>query len=171
MSAGIAAGTDHIPAHPRPAQALLVSRSSGEQFPGTWRLVSWNIEKAGGELTGSPLGQDPLGWIMYRPEGSMCVALMRPDRPQFVSNNLIEGTPEEIKAGFEGYIGYCGTYEVNDRERLIIHHIELSSFPNWVGTEQKRYFEFAADRLILKSPPLTLLGEAQVHRLVWQRLN
>jgi hypothetical protein len=171
MSAATAVDSNHIAGRPRAAPALLVSRSSGEQFQGTWRLVSWNIKKADGELTGSPLGSDPLGWIMYRPEGSMCVALMRPDRPQFASNNLMEATPEEIKACFEGYIGYCGTYEVNDRERLIIHHIELSSFPNLVGTQQKRHFELAGDRLILKTPPLTLLGEAQVHRLVWQRLN
>src|SRR5262249_6365201 len=29
----------------------------------------------------------------------------------------------------------------------------------------------ALQAISLKTPPLTLLGEAQVHRLVWQRLN
>jgi hypothetical protein len=42
----------------------------------------------------------------------------------------MEGTPEEIKVGFEGYLGYCGAYEINERERFIIHHLQLSSFPN-----------------------------------------
>ena len=40
-----------------------------------------------------------------------------------------------------------------------------------VGTEQKRYFELAGGRLTLKTPPLTVPGEAQVHRLVWERLG
>jgi lipocalin-like protein len=146
------------------------SRSAQEQFSGTWKLVSWKIEQADGELIDTPLGPDPLGWIMYHPGGHMSVVLMRPDRPKFASNNLMEAAPEEIKAAFEGYVSYCGSYEVNDRERFVIHRLQLSWFPNLVGTEQKRFFAFAGNRLTLKSPPLTLLGEAQVHRLVWQRL-
>jgi len=116
------------------------------------------------------LGPDPLGWIIYQPGGRMCVELMRPDRPNFASNNLMEATPEEVEAAFEGYVSYGGSYEVNEQERFVIHRIELSWFPNLVGTEQKRFFEFAGDRLTLRTPPLTLLGEAQVHRLIWQRL-
>jgi len=107
---------------------------------------------------------------MYQPAGHMCVALMRPDRPKFVSDNLREATPEEVETAFEGYISYCGSYEVNERERFVIHSLQLSSFPNLVGTEQKRFFEFAGDQLILETPPITVLGEAQVHRLIWQRL-
>src|SRR5262245_47786554 len=99
------------------------SRSVKAQFIGTWKLVSWKIEQADGEVTDSPLGPNPLGWIMYQPGGRMCVAVMRSDRPRFASNNLMEATPEEIKIGFEGYYSYCGSYEVNERERFIIHHL------------------------------------------------
>ena len=145
------------------------SRSVKEQFFGTWKLMSWKIEDSNGELIDSPLGPNPLGWIMYQPAGHMCVALMRPDRPKFASDNLMEATPEEVETAFEGYISYCGSYEVNERERFVIHRLQLSWFPNLVGTEQKRFFEFAGDRLILETPPITMLGEAQVHRLIWQR--
>ena len=100
----------------------------------------------------------------------MSVVLMRSDRPTFASNNLIEATPEEVDTAFEGYISYCGSYEVNEQERFVIHRLQLSWFPNLVGTEQKRFFEFAGDRLTLTTPPLTVFGEAQVHRLIWQRL-
>ena len=82
----------------------------------------------------------------------------------------MEATSEEVRIAFEGYISYCGFYEVNEQERFVLHNLQLSWFPNWVGTEQKRFFEFAGDRLILKTPPVTVLGEAQVHRLIWQRL-
>ena len=107
---------------------------------------------------------------MYQPGGYMCVALMRPNRLKFASNNLMEATQAEIKTGFEGYMSYCGSYEVNEQERFVIHRLQLSWFPNLVGTEQKRFFEFAGDRLTLTTPPLTVFGEAQVHRLIWQRL-
>ena len=100
----------------------------------------------------------------------MSVVLMRSDRPKFASNNLMEATAEEVETAFEGYISYCGSYEVNEQEHFVIHRLQLSWFPNWVGTEQKRFFEFADDRLTLKTPPVTVLGEAQVHRLIWQRL-
>ena len=74
-----------------------------------------------------------------------CVLIVR----NFASNNLIEATPEEVDTAFEGYISYCGSYEVNEQERFVIHRLELSWFPNLVGTEQKRFFEFAGDRLTL----------------------
>ena len=161
---------------PIPSQAPLrsdrpASRSVKERFFGTWKLVSWKIKRVNGDLIDSPLGPNALGCIMYDPGGQVGVALMRPDRPNFASNHLTEATPAEIKSGFEGYISYCGSYEVNEQERFVIHRLQLSSFPNWVGTEQKRYFEFAGDRLTLRTPPLTVLGEPQVHSLIWQRLN
>jgi Lipocalin-like domain len=51
----------------------------------------------------------------------MCGVLMRPDRPKFASNNALAGTPEEVKVAFEGYVSYCGSYEVNEQERFVIH--------------------------------------------------
>src|SRR5215471_16373317 len=84
---------------------------------------------------------------------------------------VLEATSEEIKSGFEGYFSYCGSYDVDVPKGFIIHHLELSAFPNWVGTDQKRYFEFSGDRLTLKTPPLTLSGRDQVHRLIWERLS
>jgi len=161
----VMSATSTSPAADQPA-----SRSARDRFCGTWRLVSWTIAQADGEVIDSPLGRDPLGRIMYHPAGYMSVVLMRPDSPRFASDNLADATPEEIKAAFTGHIGYCGSYEVNEQERFVIHRLQLSSFPNLVGTEQKRFFAFAGDWLTLQTPPLTLLGTDQVHRLVWQRL-
>jgi len=171
MSAATVAASHRIAAREPLAPDRPASRSVKEQFFGTWKLVSWKIEQASGELIDPPLGPDSIGWIMYHPGGHMYVALMRPDRPKFASNNLMDATPEEVEAAFEGYISYCGFYEVNEQEHLVIHRLQLSSFPNFVGTEQKRHFEFTGDRLTLKTPPLTMLGDAQIHRLIWERLG
>ena len=171
MTVAAAAAPQRIAAPTLVAPEQPAPRSATEQLSGTWQLVSWNIQQAGGEPIDSPLGGDPRGSIMYDGRGHMSVALMRPDRPTFASDNLTDATPEEIAAAFAGYVSYCGSYEVNEQERFVMHRIELSWFPNLVGTQQKRFFAFAGDRLTLETPPLTLLGDAQVHRLVWQRLS
>ena len=92
---------------PEPHQPAM--RSSRDQFFGAWRLLSWKVEQADGEMIDSPLGRDPVGRIMYHPAGYMSVVLMRSDSPKFASDNLTEATAEEIRAAFAGYIGYCGS--------------------------------------------------------------
>ena len=82
----------------------------------------------------------------------------------------MEATPEEIVTGFEGYVSYCGRYEINEQERFVIHHLQLSWFPNLVGTKQKRISSLPRIGYA-KTPPLTALGEAQVHQLIWERLR
>jgi hypothetical protein len=49
--------------------------------------------------------------------------------------------------------------------------VELSQFPNWVGTDQKRTVELSGDLLILSASPLLLAGTQQVPRLVWERVD
>jgi hypothetical protein len=44
-------------------------------------------------------------------------------------------------------------------------------YPNWIGTDQKRFFEFSGDRLTLKTPPFQQAGDQQILILVWERLK
>jgi hypothetical protein len=83
-----------------------------EQFIGTWQLVAHETRRANGEVT-YPLGRDFVGLLMYDPQGYCAVQIMRRDRLPFRSEDLQQGTSEEIKAAFEGYFAYYGTYEVN----------------------------------------------------------
>ena len=48
-----------------------------QQFSGTWKLLTWEIEKPSGEVIDSPLGPDPVGWITFHPNGGMGVEIMR----------------------------------------------------------------------------------------------
>lgn len=151
-------------------QASAQTGSAKDQLTGTWKLVSWKIDLGDGKLADSPYGASPAGWIMYHPDGHVCVMVARADRPKFVANSALGGTPEEIKAAFEGYAGYCGAYEVNTQERTVVHRLEHSWFPNWIGTQQKRFFEVSGNRVTLSTPPITGFGGTQVHRLVWERM-
>ena len=40
---------------------------------------------------------------------------------------------------------------------------------NWVGSEQVRFYELGDDRLVLRTPPITLGDEEITGVLTWQR--
>jgi len=139
-----------------------------EQFIGTWKLVSSEFRHSDGQLT-YPFGRDAVGIIMYDANGHMSVHIMRPDRPAFASGDQLEGTPVEIKSAFEGFVAYYGVYEVNQEEGTVTHHVKGSLFPNWVGSAQRRFFEFSGNRLTISTPPIPMGGEKIVGLLIWER--
>jgi hypothetical protein len=99
----------------------------------------------------------------------MYALLMRHGRSKFVSGDPFGGTSEELKEAFEGFDAYCGTYELDIENGKVTHHVEGAHFPNWEGTDQKRFFELSDDRLVIKTPPIPALGTEWVLSLVWDR--
>ena len=99
----------------------------------------------------------------------MSVSIMQPNRPVFASGDIRGGTVEEKVAAIDGYVSYCGKYTVG--EKTIIHHIELSLFPNWIGIDQERFFDFQEDTLTLSTPPFLLEGKNRTAHLVWQKVD
>lgn len=143
------------------------SRSPEEEKPtmqnkmlvGTWRFISLVGRSSKGEVY-YPYGENLFGRLMYDAKGHMSVLLMRPDRPKFASGDMMKGTPDEIKAAFEGFDAYCGTYEVDAEKGTVTHHVQGSKFPNWVGTDQVRFFEVSGDQLRITAPPI-LAGDVR----------
>lgn len=99
----------------------------------------------------------------------MSVSFMSANRPKIVSARSIRGgTTEEKIAAYDTYLSYCGKYEVQGNK--VIHHIEVSLFPNWSGVDQVRFFEFDGNRLSLSTPPLLLAGKQKTAQLIWERV-
>ncbi len=152
--------------------ASLASAADKDKFVGAWRLIS--IEDP--SPTASKPDQNPTGYIMYDATGHMSVQIVRQqDRPRFASGKLEQGTPEEIKAAFVGYGAYYGTYEVKEDQKLVIHHLEGALFPNEIGADNIRYYEFMGDRVRLIIPDI-VNGKVQpkspnARSLVWERLK
>jgi hypothetical protein len=139
---------------------------SPNQFVGSWRLLSTEVNAASGEVT-YPFGQDATGSLIYTQDGHMAVAIMNGNRPNFASPDM-RGTAQEKLAAFDSYLSYFGTYEVKvDR---VIHHVDLCLFPNWSGGDQERFFEFSGDRLTLRTPPMMMEGVERTAQLIWQRV-
>lgn len=136
------------------------------QFAGTWRLESVSLEEENG-ASSLPFGEHPFGYITYTADGYMSVAFMKADRGQFASGDSGDGTDEEKIAAAESYMSYCGRYE--EPEDRVLHRIEVSLFPNWVGTTQERFFHFDGARLVLTTAPYRVYGKTQTARVVWRR--
>ena len=117
---------------------------------GTWKFESMVVRTESGK-TIYPYGEKPFGMLVYTLSGHMSVLLMNPDRKKFASDDLKAGTPEEIKQAYEEFDAYCGTYTVDENKGTVTHHLEGAKFPNWVGTDQVRYFELEDDRLQIKA--------------------
>ena len=133
---------------------------------GAWRLVSWENRAADGQVT-YPMGTDAMGYVLYTADGRFSVTISRRDRAGFAAGDLLSGTTEEQARAVEGFVAYAGRYSFHgDR---VIHHVELSLFPNWVGSDQQRWVELSGDRLTLSASPLLLAGKLQVPSLVWER--
>jgi len=137
-------------------------------FIGTWRLVSFEIRRADGQVR-YPLGQDAAGYIIYNEDGYVSVAIMSPNRPKFASGDIFGGTTEEKVAAADIYISYCGRYEI--QEDKVIHRIEVSFFPNWIGADQERIFDLDGERLSLSTPPFLIGGVQQTAHMVWERVR
>src|ERR671913_1475296 len=113
---------------------------------GAWRLLSWENQAA---------------------DGRFSVTISRRGRAGFAAGDLLGGTTEEKARAVEDFVAYAGRYSFHgDR---VVHHVELSLFPNWVGSDQERWVELAGDRLTVSASPLLLAGKQEGPPLGWGR--
>ena len=138
-----------------------------DDFVGVWKLVSFERRMADGEIT-HPLGDKPAGRLTYDAMGHMTAQLMNPDRPQFRKALSGLGSSKEKSAAYYGYTAYYGAYSVNEKDHVVIHHVEASLYPNWIGSEQRRLYEFSGGRLTLRAVN-GMGGPGTESRLVWER--
>jgi hypothetical protein len=123
------------------------------QLVGTWRLVA--TKRRLGDGTVRPelkLGSRGIGYVTYSDSGVMCSFLSNPDRPRWKDPSA--PTEAELRSAVEGMVAYCGTYEVNEPEGYVLHHIEMDKVPNVADTDRKRYFTISGNRLVLRPSPL-----------------
>ena len=142
--------------------------SAKKPLVGTWQLLSWENVDGKGNIT-YPFGKDAVGYVLYSEDGYMSTTLMTANRPNFDTDDVLGGTTEERARAEETYVAYCGEYEINGNK--VIHHIKASLFPNWVGVDQERFFEFTDERLTLSTPPILIDGKLQKAYLIWKRAS
>jgi hypothetical protein len=120
-----------------PGSAIAQTKSLKDQLVGTWTAVSWEQDVANGPKL-QRFGANPKGVTVFDANGRVFSMYARPDLPKIASKDPSTPTPEEAKAIVSGSIGYFGTYMVDEATKVITLKLEASSFPNQVGTDQKR---------------------------------
>jgi hypothetical protein len=145
--------------------------ASTERFTGTWRLLACEGQWSDGRVT-HPYGDEPGGLLVYDGRGSFSGQIMARERPAFATGNLLKGSDAEVRTAFEGYVAYYGNYSVDEAEGLMIHQVEGSFFPNWIGERQIRKFEFTSDgRLRLSTLPIKGARAELTVVLLWKRAD
>ncbi len=148
-----------------PSGAVSQQKTLKEQLVGTWMLVASDTVQPNGARSPT-FGPNPKGIAVFDANGHYVFEFNSSSLPKFAANNRTVGTAEENKAVVQGSLAHFGTYTVDEAGRSFTLHIEGSSFPNWVGTEQKRPVTVAGDDLKWITPAASGGGSAE---LVWKR--
>jgi hypothetical protein len=152
--------------------AALAQQKSGamqKQLVGTWMLVSAENTHSDGKKS-YPFGEKPNGMAIYTANGRFMIVNTTPGTPKFASNSRLSGTAEENKAVVNSSIALFGTYSVNDADKVMSQRIEGSTYPNWVGQDQKRTINsLSNDQLVFTNPAASAGGATTL--LTWKRVK
>lgn len=139
---------------------------SPDQLVGAWKLERWRTTyDSGREIF--PFGEEAQGWLLYTSDGYMAAFLSRANRPAFATGEMLSADDTEKVHAWDSFFSYCGRYEVRGDE--VVHHIEGSLYPNWIGEAQARTMRLEADRLTLTTPPQKTRRGVQTSEVVWRR--
>jgi hypothetical protein len=139
-------------------------------FVGEWTLVEMSL-RDGDEAIEYPNGRDAKGRLIYTEGGLITAQIGNPDRKRCVDPDYRNPTESELSELYPQYISYFGRYEVIEERGVVVHDIEMSLFPNWIGTKVKRYYSFSGnnDTLELKATPIRHNGKLAEPLLRWKR--
>jgi hypothetical protein len=132
--------------------ALMASPAAvlAQGIEGRWKLMAAEDLRADGTVARYPWGRSPVGSIVV--EGGSCyVQIMSSDVPAFKGTTAVN---EQMAAMLlSSYIAYSGPCTVNTAEGSVTLKVEAAWRPNYVGTEQKRFFKIKGTRMFFGPAP------------------
>jgi hypothetical protein len=106
---------------------------------------------------------------MYDKGGRMSVHIAHSEQMPLESEESFRGSPEELKDAFDKYFGYFGRYTVDENAGTVTHHVEGASHPNYVGMDQRRFFTWQGNRLVLSTRLERAEGADVKYVAMWER--
>jgi Lipocalin-like domain len=140
-----------------PETELAISAESLSPIVGTWQLTEYSQLILDTKEVIRPFGDHPIGYIQYSPGGHMLVFLTARELKRPSSATYTDAERAEIHKGIIN--GYVGTYTVDGNK--VIHHVLTSSRPEFMGSDQIRYFEVSGKTLIIKTAPIKAVQSGQ----------
>ena len=83
------------------------------------------------------MGDDPDGFVVYTPDGTMLTTIGRRDRQPVGGGDPLGGPPEARLAALDTFLAYAARWETDGDD--VLHRVTMSLFPDWVGTTQRRH--------------------------------
>jgi hypothetical protein len=138
-----------------------------EQLVGTWTMTSNTTTRPDGSKV-ETFGPGAKGIVIFEPNGYHVLIITRSDMPKFASGNRATGTADENKSVVLGSVVYFGTYQVNEADGTYTVQVDGTTFPNWLGTLQKRNYSISGDELTMASGAASAGGSIVS---IWHRVK
>lgn len=136
---------------------------------GCWRLER-AVEERGGVARPNPTyGAAPTGYLHYLAGGRVAVTIPLGERRRMSGNDRRAAPAEELAESARTFDAYAGRFTLIGGTR-IVHHIEVASYQNHVGTDLERGIELEGDLLRLRVPEFDDNGMIVRRWLEWRRV-
>ena len=157
---------------PEAAAAPAAARPSPQPtLEGKWKLLSAEDVRADGSVARLPWGAHPVGSIVVA-RGACYVQIMSGDTPSFDAASA--PAADQMKAALvSSYIAYSGSCAVDPAAGSVTLKVDAAWRPDYVGTEQKRFYRFENGKLIFGPAPNSMrVGtETLTRRLTLERVD
>jgi Lipocalin-like domain len=121
----------------------------------SWRLVSGTVDRGGKKVRfNAPRLQ---GFLVFDSNDHFLIVLTH------------FGRPRGIQPAWQKSVACFGTYAINESDHTISAHIDGSTFPKWVGSDQQRQFTLVGDTLQWNNSSAS--GPGTTADLVWKRVR
>jgi hypothetical protein len=139
-----------------------------DRLVGSYRLLSFENFADDGEVA-RPFGDNPKGFAIYTAEHLMTAIMMRADRPNFADGDILAATESERVDAFATASSFAGRWEIVDDQ--IVHHLDVTTYPNWTGTLQYRNFELSDTHFTLFPPRMLMHGKIRRGEVRFERIT
>ena len=133
---------------------------------GTWYLAEAYALGEQGQRLHDVYGRRPSGVIHYGADGRMIALIAHDERP-LLDGDRQAAPAEQRAAAYKSSMAYAGQFSFEDD--WVLHHIDVSTYPNWVGTTLRRRAVWQDADLCLQTAPQMQDGVRTVIQLIWQR--
>lgn len=139
---------------------------NANELIGTWFLREAYAVDADGRRLHDVYGAHPAGVIHYGCDGRMTALITHEGRPLLDGDR--QAAPQAQRAqAYKSSIAYAGRFALE--AGWVSHAVDISTYPNWVGTVLRRALSFEQDAAVLTTAPQIQDGVETVIKLVWQR--
>jgi lipocalin-like protein len=113
------------------------SSDASARILGVWKLVSFEAEIQATGQKESVMGQNPTEFAIFTQTRALFLLTGEARKPA--------KTVQERADLLNTLVAYTGTYRLEGEEWIT--NVDVAWNPEWIGTEQKRFFKLEGDRL------------------------